>query len=395
MKRILLATVVAALALPASALAAGSRGVVLSVDARHHTIQVVDAGHAVHAYKYRGRLPMLHAGSKILYQRTGNVIRHVRATAKNTRKVAFLARVVRSSSKGLVVRLGDGNQLKFTSKQLHRRGSKGTKRAATRSDGITGGGVTINIVGLEPGVTVLITETVDAQGNITITITLPPPTVLGGQQTASGVVWEVDTDAFMIETGDGSDLRLHMAADALANLNLSDCDTVDVSYHQDAGMLVADNVAKTGTSNADWCSADQSDQDVVGSITAVSGDGITISTDQGSMSFLVDDSSITDGFVVGDVVDVTYYDNGDGTYSADDVEYVEQDATGTVTDVSDASVTITDDSTGSSETFNADPSFGMFDGVSVGDQVDVTYHQSGDQLVADSVDDQAWDFGSD
>jgi hypothetical protein len=29
----------------------------------------------------------------------------------------------------------------------------------------------------------------------------------------------------------------------------------------------------------------------------------------------------------------------------------------------------------------------MFGGVAVGDQVDVTYHQSGSQLVADQVDD--------
>ena len=29
----------------------------------------------------------------------------------------------------------------------------------------------------------------------------------------------------------------------------------------------------------------------------------------------------------------------------------------------------------------------VFDGVTVGDQVDVTYHQSGDQQVAESVDD--------
>jgi hypothetical protein len=90
---------------------------------------------------------------------------------------------------------------------------------------------------------------------------------------------------------------------------------------------------------------------------------------------------------VGDLVDVTYTDNGDGTYDASDVGYVEQDATGTVTAVSDGSMTFTDSDSGQSVTVTADPAAGVFDGVAVGDEVDVNYHQSGDQLVADEVDD--------
>ena len=73
------------------------------------------------------------------------------------------------------------------------------------------------------------------------------------------------------------------------------------------------------------------------------------------MTFGVDSNDVTDGYQVGDVVDVTYADNGDGTYTADDVEWVEQDSTGTVTDVSDGSMTITDDQTGQPVTFVADP----------------------------------------
>ena len=57
---------------------------------------------------------------------------------------------------------------------------------------------------------------------------------------------------------------------------------------------------------------------------------------------------------------------------ASDVEYVEQDATGTVTAASDGSLTITDDSTGHAVTFAAEPDSGTFDGVGVGDSVDVT-----------------------
>jgi hypothetical protein len=60
---------------------------------------------------------------------------------------------------------------------------------------------------------------------------------------------------------------------------------------------------------------------------------------------------------------------------------------GTVTDVSGGSMTITDDQTGQPVTFVGDPSDGVFDGVAVGDQVDVTYHQAGSQNVAESVGD--------
>jgi hypothetical protein len=120
----------------------------------------------------------------------------------------------------------------------------------------------------------------------------------------------------------------------------------------------------------------------------VSGDSITIDTqDNGSMTFAVDSSDITDGFQVGDVVDVTYTDNGDGTFDASDVEYVEQDSTGTVTAVSDGSMTFTDSDSGQPVTVTADPAAGVFDGIAVGDEVDVNYHQSGTQLVADEVDD--------
>jgi Cu/Ag efflux protein CusF len=119
---------------------------------------------------------------------------------------------------------------------------------------------------------------------------------------------------------------------------------------------------------------------VAGAITRVWGSGITISSDQGSVTFTVDSSDVTDGFQVGDVVDVSYSQN-----NATDVQYVEQDASGTVSAVSAGRITIT--SGGQRQTFAADPSQGMFDGISVGDQVDVVYHQSSGQLVADSVDD--------
>jgi hypothetical protein len=401
MKRLTLATTVALLALPASALAASSSGVVLSVDQKHHTIQVVDSRHVVHLYHYRGRLPKLHAGSRIGFKSAGQTISRVGSASGKSHSVAFFGRVVSSSRHGLVLRLADGNTVSFSSRQVTHKRLPASKRhkhlahAATDLS-LTSGGVTINLQGLQPGVTVLVTETIDPAGNVTITITLPPastPGVTGAQQ-ASGVLTEVDTDAFVVQTADGSDLRLHMAQHTLSNLNLSPCDTVDVTYHQDAGMLIADNVQSTGTSTTGDCAVDPTPQDAVGTITQVASDSVTISTsDHGPLTFKVDDPSITDGFAVGDVVDVTYLQQSDGTLDASDVQLVEHDATGTVASVSDGSVTI---NVGSHQyTFTADPSQGMFDGVALGDSIDVTFHQSAGQFVADSVSDQSDEHSGD
>lgn len=394
MKRLTLATISALLALPASALAASGSGVVLSLDAQHHAIEVVDSHHVVHAYHYRGRLPKLHAGSRISFQGSKTSIQAVKVAANGSRVVSFLGKVVRSSKNGLAVRLADGKTISFSSKQVRRTRPKPAQRhkkhGVRAAADASASSVTINISGLQAGVTVLVTETVDGQGNVSITIAFPGGSTLSTAQQASGTITEVDTDAFLLQTADGSVLRLHMATDALNNLNLQPCDSADVTYHQDAGMLIADTVGDNGTSSSPDCTGDSQSQDDVGTITAVSGDAITISTqDQGSMMFVVDSPDITDGFQVGDVVDVSYVDNGTGTLDAGDVEYVEQDASGTVTAVSDGSITIDPGDSGQPQTFTADPTQGLFDGVAVGDQVDINYHQSGSQQVLDRVDDQS------
>jgi hypothetical protein len=395
MKHYSLAVAAVALALPGSALAASPNGVVLSVDRAHHAIEVVDSGHVAHAYHYRGFLPKVHPGSHITFNRSGRTISHVTIDSNLSRTVAFYGRVVRSSRSGLVLRLADGTKLKLSSKQVsptrHKPGKrqKPHKHLMHAADlQVSAGGITIDIQGLQPGVTILVNETIDQAGNSTITITLPPPSAPGvyGQHQTSGIVTEVATDAFMVQTPDGSDLRLHIAQGDLANLNLQTCDTVDVIYHQDANILVADNVHSTGTSPSGDCT---SGRDATGTITDVSGMSLTITTqDQQSMTFTVDSADITSGYQVGDVVDVSYTSDSNGTLAADDVEYVEQNASGTVTSVSGGSMTITDNTTGQPETFVADPSEGMFDGITSGDQVDLTYHQAGGQLVADSVGDQ-------
>ncbi len=216
----------------------------------------------------------------------------------------------------------------------------------------------------------------------------PGSAVAGGEQSAGGTVTEVDSDAFVLETGDGSDLRLHMAQDTLANLNLSVCDGAQVTYHQDAGMLIADTVNDTGPSNSGDCTRDQNEQDAVGRITEVTFDSVAIGNAQEALRFSVDPTSgVTDGFELGDLVDVSYVQNADGSLTAGDVEYIEQDASGAVTAVSDGTVTIVDGDTGQPATFTADPGLGMFDGVAVGDELDITYHQSGGQPVVDAVSD--------
>lgn len=340
------------------------------------------------------------AAARAQHGRNGS--HHSAGRVHRSHHVSFYARVVRSSAKGLIVRTSAGKIVSFSAKQikqtgLHKRhgqpGRYGHHIARASDLQVSAGNVVVNILGLQPGVLVQITETIGSDGAVTITITLPSAP---GPQNASGVVTEVDADAFMLQAGDGSELLLHMAPDVLSNLNLQACDTVDVSYHQDAGILIADNVSDTGSSSSGDCAPTD---DANGVIQQVSGNSVTISSDHGQLTFSVDPSSgLTDGFQVGDLVDVTYTQNGDGTLNATDVQFVEEEANGTVTSVTTAanggSLTIADDDTGQSETFNADPNNGVqinaraFNGVSVGDNVDVTYHQSAGQLVADTVSDQ-------
>jgi hypothetical protein len=389
MKRLIVAAAAVMLALPASAIAATPGGTVLSVDAGHHAIQVIDGHHLAHAYRWRGRLPKLHPGSKISFSRSGNTISHVRASAGTS--VSFYGRVVHSSASGLVLRLNDGAAVSFTPKQVVRKHISARWRSVNRSRGgrvqVTTGGVTLNVQGLEPGVTVLVTETV-VGGHKTITVTLPNAAapVGGGEQHTTGTIEEVDDDAFVLQSADGTQLRLHMDATTLSDLDLQTCDGATISYHQDAGVLIADNVSDSGPSATGDCA---DGQDAVGTITQVSATGLTISVAGGrSLTFTADPADdLTDGFAVGDIVDVSY-DAENGALAASDIEYVETDSGGPVTAVSDGSITFTDSDSGQSLTVVADPSEEMFDGVSVGDGVVITYHQSAGQLIADVVDDE-------
>lgn len=322
MKRLLLAVGLAGLAVfPAGALANTPRAKVLSVDTRHHKLELVDPAHAVHAYRYRGALPHLGLGDSVSYRRSGHTVSHVRKTARAFGTISFYAKVVRSGSKQLRLRLGDGSAYSLSSKQV-------STKTVAHAAAVSTAPVTIQVQGLAPGETVLISETVDARGHWTITLTLPSTSTPGGGATSGG------------GSGDGSG----------------------------------------------------DDQLAEGTITQVSDTRLAVSTGSASLSFSVDPTAaLTDGFLVGDVVDVTYSEHSDGSLSADDVEYVEQDATGVVSDVSDVSLTLTDQATGQPDTFIGDPDMGLFDGVNPGDQVNVTYHESAGGWVADAVDDQVWD----
>jgi hypothetical protein len=396
MKRLTLATTVTTmLALPGNALAASRDGVVLSVDRAHHAAQVVDAGHNVHAYGYRGRLPKLHPGSHIRFQLAGATMSHVQAGAGRSRRVSFYGHVVRSSSHALILRLADGNVVGLSSSQISRASSRPRNRHTPLAHVARAmrPAITINIAGVQPGVTVLVTETVESSANTTITITLPGPSApgVGGEQQAGGVLSEVGQDAFTVKSTDGSALRLHAAQSMLSGLQT--CETVSATYHQDAGMLIADSVQSTGNSTSGNC-ASRDFQDAHGTITQVSGSALAISTqDLSLMSLTVNSPGITDGLRIGDIVDVTYSQSSSGGLHAVDVQRAEQDATGTVSANGQDSITITDSNTGQSETFNAPraehagPSQDMFAGVAVGDHLDVVYRDSSGTLVADVVDD--------
>jgi hypothetical protein len=316
------------------------------------------------------------------------------------RTTSFMAEVVRSNANGIVLRTNDGRMLSFSARQIraaktHRRPRRHHARLVHAASDLSfsSGGVVINVLGLQPGTIVNVTETIADDGTITITITLPPA---GASEQANGVVTDVEDDSFTLAGADGSALRMHMAPDPLSQLGLQVCQTVDVTYHDDGGILIVDSVNPTGTS-ADGDCAPTTDTD--GVITQVSSDGLVIDTGQGTASYSVDPSSgVTDGYQQGDLVDVTSTTNADGSLQAVDVNFVEEDASGPVTAVTTStaggSLTVQESDSGNSVTVDADPNNGVqinayaFNGISVGDDVSVTYHQSAGQLIADTVSEQ-------
>ena len=271
--------------------------------------------------------------------------------ARGSRTVRFYATVVRTSRNGVRVRTLSGRSLDFSAAQIARARSPLTThrrlhvRAGDRPNGMhfaymagdvppPARPVAITILGLQPGVTVLIARTVGRDGRVTVKITLPASNVTV-QQTVSGVVTDLESGSFEIVDRGGAALRFDVDRGRPSNLNLRECETVDVTYHQYGSLLIADDV-RAGASAPPDCTANP---------------------------------------------------------AAAGVEYAEHYASGRVTAVRSRSVTIIDADTGRSKRFVADPSQGpqlctyAFDGVHVGDQIDVTFHQSPTGMVADSVSD--------
>jgi hypothetical protein len=322
---------------------------------------------------------------------------HARPKHKHARALSFYARVVKSGPRGVVLRTPSGKILSLSPQQISRKRRAPAKRhkhphhaRAAADMQLSVGNVTVNVFGLQPGVMVLVTIEPDGSGGTTISITLPPPSVPGVTNglESSGVVSDVSPDSFTVQTGDGSSLRLHMAQDKLSALGLKQCDTVDVAYHQDAGMLIADKAQATGTSTTGDCAPGQPNseesKDADGTITSIAPDSLTIATqDQGLLTFATKVGA-ADGYKVGDVVDVTYTVNGD-KLNASDIHFVQNNAEGKVVAVSDDSVTVIDSVTGKRVTYATDPASGLFDGVALRDRIHITYHHSGQQLVADAV----------
>ncbi|HKN94267.1 MAG TPA: DUF5666 domain-containing protein [Thermoleophilaceae bacterium] len=308
MKRLLPSCVAAIALLAIPAAASAQTGAVLRVNRAHHKLEIVDATHVVRSYGVRaGRAARkLRAGAKVSFKSSAGRITALRVEGR-ARKIAFLGKVVSSGGKGVVLRLGDGQQLKLAKRQF------GTHRKrAHRSS------VQINLQGLTPGQVVLITETSDAAGNVAITIKVMQggATQNGDDQDVTGTISALGAGSLTIQADDGSTMSFQADDVLLEDFEVGD--QVDVTYYADAdGSLVADDVEPVddGSDGGD-------DVDAIGTVTALdpNGGSITVQVDgAGTMTFQAD-ADLLDGVVVGDHVDVTYFQDTDGYLVADDVE---------------------------------------------------------------------------
>jgi hypothetical protein len=316
MKRlVLLAASAAACALPASAMASPSAGVVLAVSPHRHAIQIVDGSHVVHAYRYHGKVRSVRPGSKVRFQRQGGSIGQVKAGRHAAHRVTFLATVRRVSAQAVTLRLPDGRSLTFKASQVHVAGA------------------------LTPGMSVLATE--------------------------------------LLQGGHADGLRVKLSHASISK--------------QSGGNGGSSGGGGSGSTPVDHSPSVSGPIDVNGTITKMSDSSVTITSlaDGSSLQFVVDpDDDLTDGYLLGDQVTVTYDKLQDGALKASDIEYFDQDVVGTVLAVTSGSVTLQVDGTGVVETLIDDPSDDMFDGVQVGDQeVDVTYHVAAAGLIVDGIDD--------
>jgi hypothetical protein len=393
MRRLLSFTAPALVALALPALAQANTGTVLSVAHSHHEVQVIGANKVVSAYSFSGHLHGVNRGTRLKFSASGSHMSNTKVLGA-AKSFSFLGTVVRSGNGALVLSLGDAQKLHLSAKQIGH-----THRAHTGKKSVT-----VEINGLQPGESVIITETTDSAGNVTITLTLPSGGSSQGSGSGSGsgsglsttgLVNNVGTASFDIITSSGSDLTFHISAQALENDDLSPCDSVVVNYHSASGLLVADDVNDTGAPDAGPCSSGgDNSNDWIGTITAVSATSVTVDAglgDGGVQTFGVDDPAITSGFLVGDSVDVTYEPWNNQTV-ADTISYNDTETSGVVTSMAAAgtgfeTVSMVDDYTDEPETFFVPVNLLAGQDVEVGDDLDVSYYQAARGLTLDSLDD--------
>jgi hypothetical protein len=312
MKRLAPFATLALCLVPAAAQAKPQSGALLRVDRAHRKVELVDSRHVVHRYAVAGRLSKkLRAGALVSFKARGKRIAKLRVTGR-TRKLAFYATVVSSARKGAVLRLPDGRSWRVGQKQVKHKGAGASS-------------VSISLEGLQPGQVVLITMVSDGAGNVSITIKLVPngdPTS-GEDEDVTGTITAIEAGSVTVETDDQGELTFVADQDLLDGFQVGD--DVDVTYFTDGdGSLVADDIELLDDSEG-------SDFDVVGTVTQVRGDGLTVQVDgEGAMSFGAD-PDLLNGVTVGELVDVTYYEDADGSMVADDIEPVD-DSSGDSTD---------------------------------------------------------------
>jgi hypothetical protein len=263
--------IAAALAVPAVAQAKPQTATVLRLDRAHHQIELVNSRHVVRNYVIGTKVPRRVArGSVVAYTTRGKRVTKLRLKGR-AHKISFYATVVSSGSKGVVLRLANGRRVRLGGKRKH---------AAPRIK--AAGSVSVSVQGLKVGQTVMITETFDGKGNVSIVITLvqaPDPT--GGQdQTDTGTVTAVAADGstLTVQVDGKGPLTFQTDSDLVDGVAVGD--VVDVTYYEDTGQLIADDVQLSDTSGTDNSGTDNSGTDNSG--TDNSGTGNSGSDGSGS-----------------------------------------------------------------------------------------------------------------
>jgi hypothetical protein len=308
---VLLACAASVCALSAPAALAGpsspsnGQGVVLSTTG--HGVRLVDRSH---------RVGVVHVSSARGLRR-GDVVSVRKGRARvsgHVRKLSFLGRVVRSSGRSAVVRLGDGSSFAAGAGKL--RGHRARSAA----------NVTVDFHGLAPGQTVIVTIATDAQGNVALAIrVLSAATDIGDAELhATGVVTDdEDEDTFAIRADDGSGLRFGDPQGLFEAADVAWCDVVEVAFHKSGDRLIADELRVTGQSDEGDCAEGAWFGEVEGTVTALAADGssLTLEPGEGSrpMPIPVADPSLLDGIEVGDDVVATLGEDG----TAIDVELLD------------------------------------------------------------------------